>query len=148
MLKESPQPVVYVQSNYRLGAFGFLAGPSFTLSPNTVPNAGLYDQLFALEWVQKYIRLFGGDKDEVTVMGASAGGGSIMHLMSAFGGRKDPMFKRAFAMSTGFSPTGGHGAAEAIYKEFESRAGCMFSLLTITATAFRRLEEKGLSGGG
>lgn len=52
MFPESPGPVVYVQPKYRLGAFGFLAGPSFTLSPSTVPNAWLYDQLFALEWVQ------------------------------------------------------------------------------------------------
>ena len=136
MLPESPRPVVYVQPNYRLGAFGFLAGPSFTLSPNTTPNAGLYDQLFALEWVQKYIHLFGGDKDEVTAMGVSAGGGSIMHLISGFGGHKDPMFKRAIPMSTGFVPTTGHGAPEALYKEFESRAGCMF----LIASSFFSLE--------
>ena len=126
MLPESPRPVVYVQTNYRLGAFGFLAGPSFTLSPNTIPNAGLYDQLFALEWVQKYIRLFGGNKDEVTVLGVSAGGGSIMHLISGFGGQKDPMFKRAIPMSSFSYPTSGHGTSEAAYKEFGSRAGCMF----------------------
>ena len=134
MLSESPRPVVYVQSNYRLGLFGFLAGPSFTLSPNTIPNAGLYDQLFALEWVQKYIQLFGGNKDEVTVMGVSAGAGSIMHLISGFGGHKDPMFKRAIPMSTAFFPTNGHADSEAVYKEFLSRAGCMFLL---PATPFR-----------
>ena len=131
MLPESPRPVVYVQPNYRVGAFGFLAGPSFTLSPNTIPNAGLYDQLFALEWVQKYICLFGGDKGEVTVMGVSAGGGSIMHLMTAFGGHKDPMFKRAIPMSGGFNYLGGHAAAEAIYKGFEGRAGCMLFPIAI-----------------
>ena len=139
MLLESPRPVVYVQTNYRIGAFGFLAGPSFTLSPNTTPNAGLYDQLFALEWVQKYIRLFGGDKDEVTAVGVSAGGGSIMLLTSGFGGHKDPMFKRAIPLSTGFYPTSGHEDSEVIYKEFESRAGCLF-LLIATSTSLRPLE--------
>ena len=38
-------------------------------------NAGLLDQRFALDWVQKYIGLFGGDKDHVTILGHSAGGG-------------------------------------------------------------------------
>ena len=137
MLPESPRPVVYVQPNYRLGAFGFLAGPSFTLSPNTTPNAGLYDQLFALEWVQKHIWLFGGNRDEVTAMGLSAGAGSIMHLISGFGGHKNPMFKRAIPLSPAISPTSGHWAMEDVYKEFESRAGCM--LLPI-ATSFHLLE--------
>ena len=133
MLSESPRPVVYVQPNYRLGAFGFLAGPSFTLSPNTIPNAGLYDQIFALEWVQKYIELFGGNKDEVTVMGVSAGAGSIMHLISGFGGHIDPKFKRAIPLSPGFYPTVGHVASEVLYKAFESSAGCRLLLI---ATSF------------
>lgn len=49
MLPVPPPPMVYVQPNYRLGAFSFLAGPSFTLSPNTIPSARFYDQMFALE---------------------------------------------------------------------------------------------------
>ena len=140
MLSESPRPVVYVQPNYRLGAFGFLGGPSFTLSQNTIPNAGFYDQMFALEWVQKHIRLFGGNKDEVTVMGFSAGGGSIMHLISGFGGHKNPKFKRAIPMSPGFDPTNGHATPEAVYNEFQSRAGCMF---LHTATIFVLWREGG-----
>jgi carboxylesterase type B len=106
-----------------------LGGPSFTLSANTIPNAGLYDQLLALEWVQKYIWLFGGNKDEVTVMGVSAGGGSIMHLISGFGGQKNPNFKRAIPLSTGFFPTSGHSTSEEVYKDFQSHAGCMFLFL-------------------
>ena len=136
--------MVYVQPNYRLGAFGFLAGPSFTRSPNTIPNAGLYDQLFALEWVQKYIQLFGGNKDEVTAMGVSAGSGSIMHLISGFGGQKNPNFKRAIPISPGSYPTSGSGDSEAVYKEFESRAGCMFLLI---ASSFRLPREDGIADG-
>ena len=139
MLSESPRPVAYVQTNYHIDALGFLAGPSFTLPPNTIPNAGLYNQLFALEWVQKYIRLFGGDKDEVKAVGVSAGGGSIMLWTSGFGGHKDPIFKRAIPLSTGFYPTSGHEDSEVIYKEFESHAGCMF-LLIATSTSLRPLE--------
>ena len=72
--------VIYVSINYRLGAFGWLSGPTF--QENGAANAGLLDQRFALEWVQQYIHLFGGDKDRVTVFGESAGGGSIMHQIT------------------------------------------------------------------
>lgn len=59
--------------NYRLGAFGFLAGPTLQ-AEGGVSNAGLYDQRLALQWVQDNIHLFGGDPNQVTVMGESAGG--------------------------------------------------------------------------
>jgi carboxylesterase type B len=45
-----------------------------------VLNAGILDQVFALEWVQKNIAKFGGDKTKVTISGQSAGGGSVMLL--------------------------------------------------------------------
>lgn len=73
--------VIYVAMNYRLGATGWLSGPTFQANGGAA-NAGLYDQRFALEWVQKYIHLFGGDKNRVTVFGESAGGGSIMHQIT------------------------------------------------------------------
>lgn len=70
-------PVVIVTINYRLGAFGWLAGPSF--QADGIPNAGLYDQQLALKWVETFIWLFGGDPNRVTVLGESAGGSSILH---------------------------------------------------------------------
>ena len=51
--------VIYVAMNYRLGAMGWLSGPTF--QENATANAGLYDQRFALEWVQNNIHLFGGE---------------------------------------------------------------------------------------
>lgn len=66
--------------NYRLGAFGWLSGPTFQESGTA--NLGLYDQRLALEWVQANIHLFGGDPNRVTVFGESAGGGSIMHQIT------------------------------------------------------------------
>jgi carboxylesterase type B len=57
----------------QLGGFGFLGGP--TVESEGVPNVAFWDQRKALEWVQSYIGLLGGDKDSVTAMGESAGGG-------------------------------------------------------------------------
>ena len=63
--------IVFVSFNYRLGAFGWLAGP--TLQSDGTANAALYDQKLALEWIQENIHLFGGDPHRVTVIGESAG---------------------------------------------------------------------------
>lgn len=49
-------------------------------------NAGILDQTFALQWVQAYIELFGGDPSQVTISGVSAGGGSVMLQDIAYGG--------------------------------------------------------------
>lgn len=125
-LKHSPSPVVYVGVNYRVGYFGFLGGPSLTLAPGTIPNAGLHDQRFGLQWVQDNVHLFNGDKDEVTVMGVSAGGGSALHHVTAYGGLGAPlMFKRVLPMSAGFYQQGGHAFLEEQFKEFEAAVGCM-----------------------
>jgi para-nitrobenzyl esterase len=67
--------VVVVSINYRLGAFGFLYIPGITA------NAGLLDQIAALEWIQRNIEVFGGDSNNVTVFGQSAGGGSCLSLL-------------------------------------------------------------------
>ncbi|KAI8239339.1 Carboxylesterase [Colletotrichum sp. SAR 10_96] len=72
-----PDGLVFVAINYRLGAFGWSAGP--TIQSDGAANVGLLDQRLALDWVQKHIAKFGGDPKKVTVMGESAGGGSLMH---------------------------------------------------------------------
>jgi carboxylesterase type B len=92
---------VYIALNYRLGLFGWLAGPTFQIDGNA--NNGLYDQRLALEWVQKYAPLFGGDPNRVTVMGESAGGGSILHQITAYGGLRGPVpFQQAIPQSPAF----------------------------------------------
>lgn len=73
--------VVLVSMNYRLGVFGFMAHPAFAAEYNG--DLGLEDQRAALRWVKRNIAAFGGDPDNVTVGGESAGAGSVcQHLVS------------------------------------------------------------------
>ena len=61
-------------------------------------NAGLLDQRFALERVQKYIHLFGGDPTKVTILGESAGASSVEAYVTAYGGsRSNSPFRSAIA---------------------------------------------------
>ncbi|MEL7120040.1 MAG: carboxylesterase family protein [Bacteroidota bacterium] len=77
--------VVLVSMNYRLGQLGFLAHPALSAeSENNVSgNYGFLDQLEALRWVQENIEAFGGDPDNVTIFGESAGGLSVSVLCAS-----------------------------------------------------------------
>jgi carboxylesterase type B len=116
--------LVFVAGNYRLGAYGWLAGP--TISQGAVANAGLWDQRAVLEWIQSNIHFFGGNKDQVTVWGESAGAGSIFNHLTAFGGKQDPLFKRAAILSP-YQPLGDRYTStrqEMNYKKIEDLVGC------------------------
>ncbi|MEM9562872.1 MAG: carboxylesterase family protein [Actinomycetota bacterium] len=93
--------VVTVSINYRLGVLGFLAHPELLdESPDGVAgNYGLLDQVAALEWVRDNIAGFGGDPDNVTIFGESAGGESVLHLMTS--PRARGLFHRAIPQSAG-----------------------------------------------
>jgi len=75
---------VSVVIQYRLGAFGFLSSDEVHEFGNV--NAGLLDQHFAIQWVQQHIDKFGGDPNDVTIAGESAGAGSVMLQAMAYGG--------------------------------------------------------------
>ena len=71
--------IVVVSINYRLNAFGFLAHPEITAeNPGAPANFGHLDQQFGTRWVKRNIAAFGGDPENVTIGGQSAGGGSVM----------------------------------------------------------------------
>ncbi|MEM1037055.1 MAG: carboxylesterase family protein [Pseudomonadota bacterium] len=76
--------VVLVTINYRLGALGYMAHPALSADdPRDVSgNYGLLDQVAALEWVRDNIADFGGDPDNVTIFGESAGAQSVTEIMS------------------------------------------------------------------
>ena len=75
--------VVVVSMNYRLGAYGYFAHPALTAEEGSSGNFGFEDQIAALRWVRANIASFGGNPDDVTIFGESAGGQSVcFHLMS------------------------------------------------------------------
>ncbi|MBQ9249771.1 MAG: carboxylesterase family protein [Oscillospiraceae bacterium] len=92
---------IVVNMGYRLGAFGFLATEELMAeSPNgTTGNYGLLDQIQALKWVQENIAAFGGDPDNVTLAGESAGSACVTALCTS------PQAKGLFRRAIGESST-------------------------------------------
>ena len=72
--------IVFVSVNYRLNVFGFFAHPELTAESEYggSGNWGFYDQRMAIQWVRDNIAAFGGDPGLITIMGQSAGGGSVL----------------------------------------------------------------------
>lgn len=91
--------IILVTINYRLGPLGFMAHPLLSSeSPKKVSgNYGTLDQIHALKWVQANIHKFGGDPNNVTIFGESAGGASVETLVST--GLAKDLFHKAIAQS-------------------------------------------------
>lgn len=126
----SQEGLVVVSINYRLGVLGFLAHPQLSEeSPShTSGNYGFLDQVEALRWVRRNISAFGGDPDNMTIAGESAGALSVMNLMASPMARG--LFAKAIAQSSNISSaprlTGaahGHQSAEAAGKWLEQELG-------------------------
>jgi para-nitrobenzyl esterase len=79
------QGVVLVAANYRVGRFGFFAFPALSRehSDETKGNYAYMDQIAALQWVKRNIAAFGGDPNNVTIFGFSAGGVSVHSLIAS-----------------------------------------------------------------
>lgn len=91
--------VIVVTVNYRLGVFGFFCHPGLA-DPKTqgsYGNYGLLDQLQALKWIKRNIEGFGGNPDNITLFGESAGAVSVFTLMSSR--LSEGMFDKAIAQS-------------------------------------------------
>ncbi|KAH8730773.1 Alpha/Beta hydrolase protein [Phaeosphaeriaceae sp. PMI808] len=123
--------IVVVTMYYRNGIYGFLSGEQIAKDGDY--NNALRDQRAALEWVQKYIRYFGGNPDHVVTMGTSAGGASVLlqltanegdHHVPVPGTGRKPLFHGAIAQSpaspTFFTPP----QAEKFWNEVASGLNC------------------------
>lgn len=86
------QEVVVVTITYRLGALGYLL-----MADHAGPSPGMTDQIAGLQWIKRHIHAFGGDPDNVTVFGQSAGGLSILGLLEW--GCGSELFNRAIIQS-------------------------------------------------
>jgi para-nitrobenzyl esterase len=96
------QGVLLVSISYRLGRLGFFAHPALVADPERpVGNYGYMDQIKALEWVQTNVAQFGGDARRVTLVGESAGGASVLALLTSPRLKDRELFHRAIIMSGG-----------------------------------------------
>jgi para-nitrobenzyl esterase len=75
--------IVLVSINYRVGIFGFFAHPDLNQDGEKSGNFGLLDQIVALKWVKENIQAFGGDPEQVTIAGQSAGSMSVNALVAS-----------------------------------------------------------------
>jgi para-nitrobenzyl esterase len=93
--------IVFVSINYRVGALGFMAHPELSKESgyHASGNYGFLDQIAALKWVQKNIAAFGGDPDNVTIAGQSAGAFSVTALIAS--PLAKGLFHKAIAQSGG-----------------------------------------------
>lgn len=121
-------PVIYVSFNYRLGPWGFLGGKELEKAKAT--NVGFLDQRIVLEWVADNIKHFGGDPDNVTIMGESAGAMSVAsHLVYKDGDHRykgKPLFARAIMQSGGLMPYNNltTGTAQSAFDSIVQSTGC------------------------
>ncbi|KPF86858.1 carboxylesterase/lipase family protein [Novosphingobium sp. AAP93] len=113
---------VVVSVNYRLGVFGFMAPPAGTSGAGHV--LGLEDQRLAMRWVKANVAAFGGDPDNITLAGESAGAASVcMHLMAPEQTRG--LFHRAIIQSAACgTPLRTLSQAEAFTAKVAHQAGC------------------------
>jgi para-nitrobenzyl esterase len=94
--------VILVSINYRVGRFGFFAHPALTRespSPGQLGNYAFLDQIAGLQWVKRNIGAFGGDSNNVTIFGESAGGFSVHVLLATPAARG--LFQKAIVESGG-----------------------------------------------
>jgi len=90
--------VIVVSVNYRLGAFGFLTHPQITEEqPEAPANFGSLDQQAGLKWVRRNIAAFGGDPENITIAGQSAGGASVLAQLTCEANYDD--IKKAIVLS-------------------------------------------------
>ena len=142
-LIEKYDDVILVTVEYRLGIFGFIdfssvpGGEAYAESG----NLGLLDQVCALRWIRKNIAAFGGDPDNVTVFGESAGAGSVSLLPLIDG--TEGLFRRVIAESGSVALTYGKEECRNLTNLLLEESGCstMEELTALSEEKLRELNE-------
>ncbi len=116
--------LVLVTIAYRLGPFGYLYHPALAAEDphSSAGNYGLMDQVRALEWVRDNISNFGGDPNNLTIFGQSAGGWAVCHLLAS--PLANGLFSRAIIQSGGCEAARTIEQGKAYGEEFAKRLGC------------------------
>ncbi|MBO4678653.1 MAG: carboxylesterase family protein [Lachnospiraceae bacterium] len=136
--------VIVVNMGYRLGVFGYFASPELAAeSANaTTGNYGLLDQIKALEWVQDNIAAFGGNPDNVTLAGESAGSASVSAICVS--PLAKGLFKRAVMESSTVAPVSPTHSFRLLDEAFESGADLMKRYNCSTIADLRKVDAKTL----
>ena len=136
--------VVLVTVNYRIGLFGFMdfSGVKGGEAYRESGNLGLLDQICALSWIRGNIRGFGGDPDNVTLFGESAGASSVS-LLPLIDSAKG-LFKRVIAESGSIAFTYSREEAQALTARLlqETGASCMEELAALDEDRIRKINKK------
>jgi para-nitrobenzyl esterase len=141
--------VVTCLINYRLGAFGFMCTGASSSMP---PNLGLHDQVCALRWIKQYCGFFGGDTDNITVFGESAGGMSVSNLMVSplrscgvkVDGTPNYLFHKVIAQSGATHHALSPATAQLVAADMARRAGIEPDALTPTNPALLSMKAGAL----
>lgn len=142
---------IFVAGNYRLGAFGFLAGnwmQTLTQAGAAQTNAGLYDQALLLQFVNKFIDRVGGDPGKVSLWGESAGASSILHHLIREDGAVDPHFQSFFVQSPAFEWSWDNspgGTLDKAYQSFSQLADCGTTLDNNSFSCLLKADAESLS---
>ncbi|WP_280500776.1 carboxylesterase/lipase family protein [Nocardia farcinica] len=144
--------VVVVTLNYRLGAFGYVDFSEFATPARPFDNnLGLRDQVAALEWVRRNIAAFGGDPDNVTIFGESAGAHAVLALLAT------PAAHGLFHRGIAQSPPADWGLSAADAAEFARRlverlgidpADAARALTDLPANDIRRAADRAMAAAG
>ena len=133
--------VIGVTLNYRLGPMGFACLQELAEEAGHTGNYGLYDQMTAIRWVRDNVAAFGGDPENITIMGQSAGAASVQMLCQS--PLTDGLFQKAVMSSgcgLGSMMSGKLEASCAFWQEVMKRCGCE-SLAEFRALPVEKLFE-------
>lgn len=111
--------IVYVAINYRLGVFGFYDFSQY--DPTCDTNCGISDMIESLRFIKENIAAFGGNPDNITICGESAGGVGVVDMLASPAAKG--LFNRAIAQSAPYSALGGKKAAKYMVDLFLKKAG-------------------------